>query len=87
MDAEMSSVSRGFLDCKPVGDGGQYAERGSLSDFFSYQTLDAPDQAGQSPGLICFVKIRELDELKSKVLFFQMLLVDFRETLDFLVSG
>lgn len=82
----MSSVSRGFLDCKPAGDDRQYAERGSLSDFFSCQTLDAP-KAGQSPGLICFVKIRELDELKSKVLFFQMLLVDFRETLDFLVSG
>lgn len=49
--------------------------------------LDDPDQTSQSLGLIFFVKIRELYELSSKVLFFQMLLVDFRETLDFLVSG
>lgn len=87
MDTEMSSVSRGLLDRKPAGDGGQCAEWGPLSDIFFYQTLDGPDQTGQSLGLIFFIKIGELYELNSKVLFFQMLLVDFRETLDFLVSG
>lgn len=74
----------GFLDWKPAGDAGQCAEWGPLSDICS---LDDSDQTGQSLGLIFFVKIRELDELNSKVLFFQMLLVDSRETLDFLVSG